>query len=75
MKKLTPAQAEQQGFTIDRHCYPWVAYKGERFKPMELHQVYTDTEAVLLEAVQAHRELALRVIAIADNATAKARLG
>jgi hypothetical protein len=23
------------GWTIDRTCYPWVAYKGDRFNPTD----------------------------------------
>lgn len=32
---------EAAGYVVDRSCYPWVAYKGLRFKPMEWH--YVDT--------------------------------
>ena len=39
---LTAAQAEAQGFTVDRHCYPWFAYKGPRFSPEETVEVITE---------------------------------
>jgi hypothetical protein len=52
MKMLTPAQATAEGFTIDRHCYPWVAYKGSRFTPHEIRACFTDDEANLLGALK-----------------------
>jgi hypothetical protein len=36
------------GFTIDNHCYPPLAYKGERFRPDETHQCYTELESTLI---------------------------
>ena len=39
--------ARLAGFTVDDHCYPWVAYKGPRFRPDEWHCVDTDDEALL----------------------------
>jgi len=48
-------QAEAAGFTVDRCCYPWVAYKGPRFQPTELHYIDTDREA---EAERQRDELA-----------------
>lgn len=38
---MTAEEAEQAGFTVDRHCYPWVAYKGPRFAPTETAPVKT----------------------------------
>lgn len=29
----TVEAAESAGYTVDRHCYPWVGYKGARFAP------------------------------------------
>lgn len=41
-------QAEVQGFIVDTHCYPWLAYKGDRFAPTEHMDCLTDLEAKLL---------------------------
>ncbi len=30
-----PDMLEQRGWTIDRTCYPWFAYRGGRFNPTE----------------------------------------
>ena len=49
-KKLTPAEARAQGYTVDSTCYPWVAYKGERFSTHQWEGIFTDTEAELIEA-------------------------
>lgn len=46
-------EAEAAGYVVDRHVYPWVAYKGPRFNPTEIHEVQTDDEAFLFEAVLA----------------------
>jgi hypothetical protein len=54
LRQLTAKEAEEMGFTIDRHVFPWFAYKGARFKPdefftigkyekEELQEVYADT--------------------------------
>lgn len=32
---MTADQAEAAGYTVDRQAYPWMAYKGARFKPDE----------------------------------------
>lgn len=45
---LTQAEAEEQGYTVNHHCYPWVAYKGPTFAPTERRCVLTDLEARLL---------------------------
>lgn len=34
-------EAERRGYTVDRHCYPWVAYKGPRFTPDEVIEIDT----------------------------------
>lgn len=41
--KMPPAVevAEAQGFTIDRHTYPWVAYTGARFSPLVAFKIST----------------------------------
>lgn len=39
---LTAAQAEAAGFIVDRHCYPWFAYKGPRFSPNETVEIITE---------------------------------
>lgn len=41
---LSAAEAEAQGFTIDRHCWPWLAYKGPRFEPTEYFGIVPDTD-------------------------------
>lgn len=59
MSKHTPktrAEAEWWDYTVDRHCYPWVAYMGPRFRPDELVEVLTDLEAELLQALKKARE-------------------
>lgn len=38
---MTAEQAELEGFVVDRHCYPWLAYKGPRFDPTEHFDVDT----------------------------------
>lgn len=43
------AEAEAAGYDVDRSCYPWVAYKGPRFQPTEIHYIDTDREADLRE--------------------------
>lgn len=45
---IHPDDAKQQGFTVDSHCYPWYAYKGERFQPTEAKQCYTELESQLI---------------------------
>ena len=53
---LTPEQAKAQGFIIDDTCYPWVAYKGQRFAPTEIHDCYTELEAELMVHVSKEKE-------------------
>lgn len=38
---MTASEAEAQGYTVDRTCYPWLAYKGPRFEPTETQAVDT----------------------------------
>lgn len=49
--RLSRIQAEEAGFTVDEHTYPWVAYKGARFAPTESVLVLTDLEAHLRDEV------------------------
>jgi hypothetical protein len=39
--RMTEREALEKGYTVDRHCYPWVAYKGPRFQPTEWHTIKT----------------------------------
>lgn len=48
-KKSTRQEAELCGFIVDTCPYPWLAYKGDRFRPTETRQVYTDLEATLIK--------------------------
>lgn len=51
--KMEPGEARERGFTIDTTCYPWLGYKGPRFRPTETVDCYTDDEAALLVAIDA----------------------
>lgn len=46
-RPMTAAEYEDLGYTVDRHCYPWVAYLGPRFAPTSRYTVPTDTETAL----------------------------
>lgn len=50
---MTAEEATKLGYDIDRHCYPWVAYKGSRFDPIEVHHIFTSMEAALIRALKA----------------------
>lgn len=52
MSKVTEDYARRLGYTVDRNCYPWFAYKGPRFKPTDSKDCYTATEAKLLIALK-----------------------
>lgn len=41
---MSKAEAEGQGFTVDTSCYPWFAYTGPRFNPVEMKYILTDRE-------------------------------
>ncbi len=41
-KPVSAKTAERRGFTVDRHCYPWFAYKGPRFAPTETVLIRTE---------------------------------
>jgi hypothetical protein len=64
--KITPAEARAQGYTIDQTCYPWVAYKGERFSTHDWRWIYTDDEAELLGCLTAARSVAKEAGALWD---------
>jgi hypothetical protein len=49
---MTRKEAESQGLVVDDTCYPWIAYKGARFNPIELHKCLTDRETGLVEATE-----------------------
>ena len=38
---LSAEEAEELGFTVDRCCYPWFAYKGPRFDPTDTIPIVT----------------------------------
>ena len=38
---LSAEEAEELGFTVDRCCYPWFAYKGPRFEPTDTIPIVT----------------------------------
>jgi hypothetical protein len=44
-------EAEALGFTVDKHCYPWIAYKGSRFNPTEKRIILTDRESMLANSL------------------------
>jgi len=49
---MNRTQAEDEGYTVDDTCYPWIAYKGPRFKPSEYHRIPTDKETLLAGALR-----------------------
>lgn len=42
----------REGFSVDRVCYPWVAYKGSRFKPDEWYEIPTDREVEFSNSIR-----------------------
>lgn len=52
MAILSREEAEASGWIVDTSCYPWVAYKGARFKPDDSMRVLTDLEAELTKALR-----------------------
>ena len=46
--KITMQEALDMGFVVDTNCYPWFAYIGPRFSPLESCHVYTDLESALI---------------------------
>lgn len=55
--RLTIAQAEAEGYTVDTHVYPPLAYKGPRFQTTETMTCFTSLEAQLIEALQGIADL------------------
>ena len=53
---MTREEAELAGYMVDMDCYPWVAYKGGRWRPETQVDCLTDLEAELLEALRAISE-------------------
>jgi len=51
-KKLTIKEAQKQGFIVDTTCYPHIAYKGVRFAPTKIINVYTEEESKFIEAIK-----------------------
>ena len=49
---LSQKVARAAGFRVDNTIYPWVAYKGPRFRPTEVADVRTDLEADLAGALE-----------------------
>lgn len=39
--RATIEEAREQGYDIDTHTYPWTAYKGPRFRPLETIKLFT----------------------------------
>ena len=52
---LTQAEARAAGLTIDTHCYPNVAYSGDRFAPAHICEVMTEREADTVAALEKAR--------------------
>jgi len=50
-KNLTIKEAKEKGYEIDEICYPHVGYKGPRFNPIEIVEVYTKLETELKDAL------------------------
>lgn len=40
----TTAMAEEDGWNVDRHCYPWVAYLGARFDCLAFLFMHSEDE-------------------------------
>lgn len=51
--RMSATEAEASGFTIDRHIYPWVAYKGARFAPDDSFPIYPERDPSQPGRVQA----------------------
>lgn len=71
---MTVSEALARGLRIDRHSSPWVAYRGARFDPDELHELDRDGDALdpsvrdldaiigLVDAAAAERERAMALM-------------
>lgn len=51
MKRLTPKQALEQGYTVDKTVYPWVGLKAVGANHFQQAFVWTDIEAQAMDAV------------------------
>lgn len=58
---LTHAEAERVGLTVDHHCYPNVAYSGDRFRPTHIVEVLTEREADAIAALEKARNEIVRL--------------
>jgi hypothetical protein len=63
---ISLSEAKKRGFKIDDTCYPWVAYKGNRFLPKEFETVSTNLESQLIDTLQ--------LVCDNHNETTKAKL-
>lgn len=52
MRRITIAEAREQGYTVDTTVYPHFAYKGSRFMPNARVLCFTSDEAELIAALQ-----------------------
>lgn len=43
----TPQEAKAVGLIVDNHCYPNIAYSGDRFNPVHIEQILSEREADL----------------------------
>lgn len=59
--KITEGQALREGFTIDNHTNPRIAYKGERFAPTEIHDI-TEIDGDLIAILFSVRKLTPREV-------------
>ena len=50
--KLSHQELRDQGYIIDCHCYPNIAYKGSRFSPSEWFEVLTEKEYTSRQELQ-----------------------
>ena len=66
--KRNPNEMEAAGFTIDRHCYPWLAYKGERFRPTESHVCFTNEEVAQQGTFSLTQADAMALVASVESA-------
>lgn len=68
---IHPDDARRKGFTIDTYVYPWHAYKGDRFRPTEWQDCYTDLESETMKALEILRLSVARVAQAAEIETAE----
>ena len=51
-RDITREDAIANGYIIDDHCYPPVAYKGARFAPDKWKETYTKLETELMAKLE-----------------------